>query len=307
MPLTQYFSFIYIGDKLQFFHLKRDKKKQKADKPNLVLNTKSINSLITFTNNENIILNEPSLKNQTRDPECLSNDENDYFNRFSTLIKSKANEENFHYFPHLNNAPEIDLPVDLPDLPGIADDIAFTQDLIAPSLVTMNIVNDLPSIDKLMNEDTSNKKTQESFSTLELPQLIPNPPSIPINIPAPPPPPPPIPGNESIPKEQKLSKSNDVQRNSLMEAIRKAGGKTKLRNVPAADETINVVKKKATPPVGDLMGDLHAKLALRRRGIAGAKQAKKEKASSILDKVSSLIPPPSKGSDSDESSESDWD
>ena len=142
-----------------------------------------------------------------------------------------------------------------------------------------------------------------------VPVIIPLPPPIPQNVI---PPPPPIP-SAAAPQKPSESKpkvpQSDDSRSSLMQAIRNAGGKKMLR-IPAADEqTPTVTKKKPTPaPTGDLMSDLHAKLAMRRRGIAGSKEAKKEKVS-LMGKVSSLIPPPSKRSESDDdsnSSDNDW-
>lgn len=102
-----------------------------------------------------------------------------------------------------------------------------------------------------------------------------------------------------------------------MKAIREAGGKAKLRSIPAADEQMPEMKKKQPQqkaPAKDLMSDLHEKLMLRRKGIAGSKEAKKEKSSSIMAKVSSLIPAPPKkveetSDDSDSSSDNnddDW-
>lgn len=315
------------SDKLQFFHLKRSRQ-QISEKPNLVFNTKSINSLITFVNNENIVLNESAAKPKPKDSKLIVDNELDDttdFSSFSTRMKTKHDNEQFHYFPNMMQAPEIDLPMDLPDLPGIADDISFSisdQELIAPSLAKMNIVNDLPNVAELMEAESTKKLQEIQKPAEEKTQMkVVEPPPVPINIP----PPPPIPQNvvplpPPIPKENvkvvqvvppPVPQGEDV-RSSLMQAIRNAGGKSKLRSIPAADEQPAGVSKKKpqAAPTGDLMSDLHAKLAMRRRGIAGSKEAKKEKAS-IMDKVSSLIPPPPKrtaeSSDDDSSStDNDW-
>ena len=37
--------------------------------------------------------------------------------------------ENYFYVPDLGQVPEIDVPCYLPDLPGIADDLRYTEDL----------------------------------------------------------------------------------------------------------------------------------------------------------------------------------
>lgn len=318
------------SDKLQFFHLKRSRPKA-AEKPSLVFNTKSINSLITFVNNENIIYNDPTPKTKPKDVTQPENDDDTTdFSRFSILIKSKHDADNFQYFPIMDQAPEMDqLPMDLPDLPGIADDITFTfsdQELIAPSLAKMNIVNELPNVADLIEAESNKNQQENRKQTNETPEKeadvrLPAPPPVPVNIPPPPPipqsfipPAPPVPIASSSAKpaqHQPKSPPADDGRSSLMQAIRSAGGKAKLRSVAAADEQVPTTKKKPpAAPAGDLMSDLHAKLAMRRRGIAGSKEAKKEKAS-IMDKVSSMIPPPSakkEESDDDSSStDNDWD
>lgn len=312
------------SDKLQFFHIKRSSKTT-PEKPNLVFNTKSINSLITFVNNENIIFNDTIPRNKTKQtvPAVDEGDSND-FSRFSTLIKNKHDADNFHYFPNMNQAPEIELPIDLPDLPGIADDISFSiseQELIAPSLAKMNIINELPNVAELIEAET-NKKIQEVAPVIEVKSSVASAPSAAASAPPPPPPipqnfippPPPVPMSavpeKKVESQPKLPESGDA-RSSLMQAIRNAAGKSKLLSIPAADEQLPTAAKKKSQaaPAGDLMSDLHAKLQLRRRGIAGSKEAKKEKAS-LMDKVSSLIPPPSKRSESDDDSDStdnDWD
>lgn len=309
------------SDKLQFFHLKRSRQ-QTSNKPSLI-STKSINSLITFVNNENIIFNDPSPKARVKNQAAESGDGADTmdFSKFSSLMKSK-HDDSFHYFPDMSQAPEIELPMDLPDLPGIADDISFAfseQELIVPSLAKMNIINELPNISDLIEAESTKKlqETPKQSLNIIVQEKIPSPPPVPLNIPPPPPipqsfvpPPPPIPLNSATPSKAPETKPQSDDRSSLMAAIR-AAGKSKLRSVPAADEQVPTAKKKpsAAAPAGDLMSDLHAKLALRRRGIAGSKEAKKEK-SSIMDKVSSMIPPPKKKTDSsdDESSNSnsDW-
>lgn len=60
------------------------------------------------------------------------------------------------------------------------------------------------------------------------------------------------------------------------------------------------------------MADLHRKLAMRRKGIAGPKDAAQEASSSgnVMNKVSAMIPPPPKrapsSSNSDASDSGDW-
>ena len=75
-----------------------------------------------------------------------------------------------------------------------------------------------------------------------------------------------------------------------MEAIRNAGGvgRAKLRpTVPAAKAN----NRFASASVGgDLMDDLHARLAMRRKGFAGPMM-------NAFERMSSMIPPPPKPSE----------
>ncbi|CAO1429775.1 unnamed protein product [Diamesa tonsa] len=325
-----------FADKLQFFHVnKGPPKNAQPNKRSLIYNTKSINSIITFVNSENIIINDPVVG---RKPELShhkdnvdSRDDTKDFSRFSTLMRNKGDGDNFNYSPNMNSAPELlELPMDLPDLPGIAGDISFNfldaQQSIAPSMMSMNIIGDLP--DLFAEESKVEPSTSKTIDVPDVPSQIinvpPPPPPIPMNLPPPPPPPPMIiqqqlPGNKT---EQKAppSPAPDDARSSLMQAIRNAAGKSKLR---AAAEEMPTNKKPPPPPAGDLMSDLHQKLMLRRKGIAGNKQSKKERASSssstLMDKVSLLIPPPPKnlkkstkvssdddGSDTSNSNSDEW-
>lgn len=54
------------------------------------------------------------------------------------------------------------------------------------------------------------------------------------------------------------------------------------------------------------MADLHNKLALRRKGISGTRDADYAKPS-MIDRISAMIPAPSKQSDSDESDDNEND
>lgn len=310
----------YYSDKLQFFHLKRHRQTQPG-KPSLMHNARSINSLISFTNNENILSQEAPIRYKSTKDQTLANvaaDDTTDFSRFSSLIKNKHDDESFHYFPNLNTAPEVELPFDLPDLVGVADDISFTlsdQEFIAPSLkIKMNLINELPNVDML--EAESSKKTNE-ISLSKIPAVrekhtvkneiskqevdIPKPPPIPITIPQAPPPPPPIPmmaTAQKIADETPQAKESNVgdARSSLMAAIRQAGGKSKLRSIPAAEEetVVQQQNKKVQSAPADFMADLHQKLIMRHRAMnADSKKI------TIMQKVSSLIPAPQADSDSE--------
>lgn len=126
----------------------------------------------------------------------------------------------------------------------------------------------------------------------------------------PPPPPPPLPPTsppepdepKQEEKKQALKKPVSVKpsipddRSNLMAAIRDAGGigKAKLRSAALVDNKTQ--ERWSSASVGnDLMADLHNTLSLRRKGIAGL-------ATNTLARLSSMIPPPPKPSESDHNS-----
>ena len=104
-----------------------------------------------------------------------------------------------------------------------------------------------------------------------------------------------------------------------MAAIRNAGGKGKVKLKSAKDRKIERKKEKEEQAVsassgGDLMGDLFAKLTMRRKGISGTKKPEagggsSEPPMSPMDKISSMIPAPTKTNraESVDSNSSDWD
>lgn len=154
---------------------------------------------------------------------------------------NKATVGSFSYTPNLGDVPTIDVPLDLPDLPGIADDLRYTthsDPTIAPSVTTTPNVPDLPPL-------VENVTPQ--------PQLQPQaPPPPPLPVPIPPPPleePPQQKAEEivvSIKPEEKEEQKEVIApvdiHASLMEAIRKAGG-SKNAKLKTTD-----VKKSEEPP-----------------------------------------------------------
>ena len=94
-------------------------------------------------------------------------------------------------------------------------------------------------------------------------------------------------------------------RASLMESIRKAGGKSSAKLRSVKERKLKKKAQKEQPAVGaggggDLMGDLFAKLSMRRKGISGSKgeSGGSSEASvgggSAMDKISAMIPAPPK-------------
>ena len=224
----------------------------------------------------------------------------------------------------------MNVPLTLPDLPGIVDDERFTLDLnfqspIAPSsaVATPTIHKDLASL--ASTEPEKSQSTEKIAPDVQNPSaIIPNLPDISsppvtlskVEVPAkeihtvleipsqsvPPPPPPPPPPPASPPEEneqpkQAMKKPASAKppavedRSNLMAAIRDAGGlgKAKLRQTMPADKSKD--RWSSASVGGDLMADLHAKLSLRRKGIAGS-------ATNALIRMSSMIPPPPKPNES---------
>lgn len=200
------------------------------------------------------------------------------------INSSKSVLDSFSYAPNLGDVPTIDVPLDLPDLPGIADDMRFTthsDSTIAPSVATTPNIPDLPPITDLPIENVEPPP-------LELPL-------------------PPIEPEESTPEEiikqeapvvieersQPAVPDQTDAHASLMEAIRKAGGSKKANLKTAESKNVEETPDKKVP-VNDLMKDLYAKLAMRRKGISGSKTESSVEVDgkSAMDKISAMIPPP---------------
>lgn len=194
----------------------------------------------------------------------------------------------------LGDVPELDLPLALPDLPGVADDLAYNEDVgpgIAPSLIAA-----LPDLSQL----TENRSMKPSPvpppppPTLAVVQSTIQPPKVtclpvPLSNPPPPPPPPPPPvvlSPVAVPSDGPSSKTklppslpptSDGMRSNLMAAIREAGGAGKLKSSARVKHTQAVKEQQQQnggskslgtgqpAPTGDLMADLFNKLSMRRK------------------------------------------
>lgn len=269
----------------------------------------------------------------------------------------KSEKESYNYNPGMGEVPEMDVPLALPDLPGVADDVHYSADLgpsIAPSLPLPDLPNIIPESPSELLPPPPPPPPPGSLETMptEFQSILPPPPpppsapipSGPISVvpppppppppPLPPPPPPPAPQVEStdhlaLSQESKQSVSGVPEavkhpgdaRANLLESIRQAGGKTKLKSVK--ERKIEVKKKKqeekASASSGDLMVDLFNKLQMRRKGISGRTNSVTEgnqdlaappppPATSPMERVLSMIPPPSKTIDSTNTDDDeDWD
>ena len=127
-----------------------------------------------------------------------------------------------------------------------------------------------------------------------------------------------LPISEPVPMatEETSSPPPDVPsgdgRADLMAAIRNAGGagKAKLKNAKERKQRKKEEKEKTSGGGGggDLMGDLFAKLQMRRKGISGSRGNKSEETGggSAMDKISAMIPPPTDLSSSLPSDGGEW-
>ncbi|KAJ3623234.1 hypothetical protein MTP99_019472 [Tenebrio molitor] len=287
-------------DKLYVYHVKVKKNDNKetvnglGDIPNDV---DCVNDLLLYNSGKNLYKNfvmSDALEVSQQIKEQEHNDSSSIgaaplsISERSTLTRSST--QTYFYTPNLGEVPALDVPLDLPDLPNVADDLRYDTELgpgIAPSVTTTPNIPDLPVI-----EQTDQSK--ENLPEIELP--LPPPPSIiktdesqqlqkvPIKIEPPKPPTPPV--ESETPSELPELPQLDV-RASLMEAIRKAGGTKNLKSTATP-------KSDAAKPVsgGDLMADLHAKLSMRRKGISGTKKQESMDASTAMEKISAMIPPP---------------
>ncbi|CAB1323128.1 unnamed protein product [Coregonus sp. 'balchen'] len=199
-----------------------------------------------------------------------------------------ATAESYFYVPDLGQVPEIDVPSYLPDLPGIADDLSYSQDL-GPGIAPSGPTHTFPELPSFTGEDMPGSQFQIAVPPPPPPPPPPpeptHTPTPPPGLPPPPPPPPPPPANSPADASYTQSTATVVGapsevveskgRASLLESIRNAGGigKAKLRNVK--ERKMEKKKQKEQEQVvaaasgGDFMSDLFNKLAMRRKGISG--------------------------------------
>ena len=101
-------------------------------------------------------------------------------------------------------------------------------------------------------------------------------------------------------------------RADLMAAIRNAGGadKAKLKSSKERKQKKRAEKERPSSGGGDLMSDLFSKLQMRRKGISGSRGDKSSEdtdGGSAMDRISSMIPPPSNPSASVLAESGEWD
>ncbi|KAK6635262.1 hypothetical protein RUM44_000513 [Polyplax serrata] len=334
-----------IEEKSQFFNVKTTKSIMGKTKGTdlekglgkLPDSIESISSLLLFNTCENpygryVILDPMEAIGKVRKP---IHDELPHQMEAAPISISKQEQleeqvkENYFYSPTLGDVPNIEAPLDLPDLPGIADDLRYTLDLnpgFAPSVLTTPAMPDLPMLPETSFKDLlgGNNSDTNQFTTAPPPPPPPPPPpepttSVPETTPAspPPPPPPPLPPPEEPKSDEAkdtsatpaiIHSTSDNARANLMAAIRSAGGKAKLRPIQGGrDENKRIQEEKnLTSKGGDLMADLHNKLLMRRKGISGNVKKDTSPAVSAMDKVSAMIPPPTHQDLSSATEDEDW-
>ncbi|KAK7081908.1 dendritic cell antigen processing and presentation [Halocaridina rubra] len=223
-------------------------------------------------------------------------------------------KDEYQYLPDLSDLPDLDLPMELPSLPGkiwkgadigpaIAPSFGIpdlpTLSPEAPDLLPTNVGNGQGVAPPPPPIDNSNAPTPPpppaSTSTTSPPPppplpsvstpVPPPPPLPPAGGPPPPPLPPPLPGQTSengaetqdIPKGVPSAATTDA-RSDLMNAIKAAGGAAKAKLKSSKERKLETKKKETTPaaPKGDLMSDLFNRLSQRRKGISGANKDRKD-------------------------------
>lgn len=283
---------------------------------------KYLNSLLLFNSNDNLYKNyvhsNPYKVSVTTDKEVeavVSINEP----AFTLPLDDTDSQFNFSYTPLYEEVPTIDVPADLPDLPGIAGDISCFKEeeknnLDEPVVCAPTGVADLPSFDELdnINDDklfvdsttiitaapvetnVHEPKQQSSLVTVVETQEQTDRVEIVNN---------PVKNNENM-----MYNDNVNSHSILMDEIRNAGGlkKAKLRSVSDRKTNDEMV------PVGDgLMADLHRKLAMRRQGISGNNKQNDGGLEGVIYRMASTMLPPSQESESepdgDDDTENDWD
>lgn len=312
------------SDKLKFYTVNDESKELPKNKDILQIkglgdlpdDVKYINSLLLFNSNENLyknyVLSNPYKVNTTPTNKQVENVENINKPVFTLPLNDTENQFNYSYTPVYEEVPSIDVPADLPDLPGIAGDIqCFKEEkIVAPVIYKLSNIVDLPNFDEL--DDLKNDEVIVEVPITAIQETVELKPEQSSTI---------VPiknktdhiedANNSPKIDQNINKiyNDNVNTHSvLMDEIRNAGGlkKAKLRSV--SDRKIS---DEFTPTGGGLMADLHKKLAMRRQGISGNNKENDSSLGGVIFRMASTMLPPNLESESepdgDDDTEGDWD
>ncbi|CAH2106678.1 unnamed protein product [Euphydryas editha] len=210
-----------IQEKLHFFHVKvvepkATKPKQDFDLKAVIDKTSTVGDLLIYNTDESPYLVMPSKTpayvprvNTNIEKELLEDAPPSIINK--NLLKREIDE--YMYAPGMGMVPELDMPLDLPHLPGIAGDVQFTildDGSIAPSAVTSPVApvntileTELPELPDL--KELPDVKLDVTPDMPDAPPMPPAPvaPTAPAPPSPPPPPPPPPPMDIETPKSSK--------------------------------------------------------------------------------------------------------
>ncbi|KAG7303016.1 hypothetical protein JYU34_013024 [Plutella xylostella] len=306
-----------IHEKLHFYHVKvgqpKTQAKPKLDLQQTLKSASTVGELLVFNTDECPYLSSSGKAVSYRPVVSAERKEQLEAAPSSILNREvlKRDVDEYMYAPGMGMVPELDVPLDLPDLPNIAGDIQYSHTLdtaIAPSAVTSPVSPPPPEVAPEVVAELPDLKLTDELSAVrsDIPDA---PPSVAMATAAPPPPPPPPPPPAPLPPAPADNRQDtrapppppmENPHANLMAAIRQAGGAGKAKLRSAANEPGDKDDKKPASG-GDLMADLHAKLSMRRRGISGA-----ERGGSVLHTLASVIPEPDHSSPQHSSTDDDW-
>lgn len=302
------------SDKLKFYNVNDDKFSKNKDVyqikglGGLPDDVKYVNSLLLFNSNENLyknyVLSNPYKVNVTPINKQIESVESVNKPVFTLPLDDTENQFNYSYTPVYEEVPSIDMPADLPDLPGIVGDVQCLEKeniVDAPVICKPSSVIDLPSFDELDNLIDNNSTTEQETVQLEQSSTIVSTPNQTDHI---------IAIKNPVSTDQNIDKTYNDNVNThsvLMDEIRNAGGlkKAKLRSV-----NDRKTAETTAPTSGGLMADLHKKLAMRRQGISGNNKQNDTSLEGVIYRMASTMLPPSLESESEpdaDDTEGDWD
>lgn len=329
------------SDKLKFYHVDDDGRRKISQSANPVTkglgglpdDVKHVNSLLLFNSNENLyknyVLSNPYKANVTtaskNDVENVVVEKNVNKSVFTLPLNDAENLFDLTYTPSYEEVPSIDVPADLPDLPGIAaDDVqCFNNNveekpvdaavITAEPLPSPIVVDRRPGLDELddFQDDTGTAAAREETAVqpeIESEPAAERPSSIVTNAE-------PVVRSDDVGDiavkndDRDKTRREDLNTHSvLMDEIRNAGGlkKAKLRSV-----SDRITDREKVPTGDGLMADLHKKLAMRRQGISGGNKQNDSSLEGVIYRMASTMLPPEPDSESEpdgnDDTEGDWD